>query len=364
MSKTTALEFLFRRYTRLAPSIAVSTIIILIYGYVAGRNDPIVSRIFWSPCKSYWWQNFVFLNNFSGMMGLGNCYDSVWTISVEMQLYVLTVPVVYFYIWDKQYGWIAALIWTGISFTIRTVLVAYIDAGAENLSFINDVYTPSWTRADAYGKSTRIYIRYLSLLTFPCLYILGAGCGMILYFLYDYHLGDKKRRQESWIKPQTDQQYLVSVMFWMGLLGLVIFSLFYLFAGNSWWHSTTYQLSSFSYLLWAAGLGAVTVRTAQLFLPMTFNVSYDDVFVSRFFDCSMSLSLILLILQYVAIDGRFWPVTYVLNWDCWYPIASLAYTGGLMNIMGCYMYAQWLQSLQGETSSKCCGVVGIPPSVR
>lgn len=47
------------------------------------------------------------------MMGMDNCYDSVWTISVEMQLYLLTIPVAYFYILDPQYGFFAALIWTG-----------------------------------------------------------------------------------------------------------------------------------------------------------------------------------------------------------------------------------------------------------
>jgi peptidoglycan/LPS O-acetylase OafA/YrhL len=86
MSWTTAMEFLFRRYFRLAPSIFVSTIIVMVYSYYAGLSDHLVWSHFWIPCKTYWWQNIIFLNNLSTMLGETNCYDSVWTISVEMQL--------------------------------------------------------------------------------------------------------------------------------------------------------------------------------------------------------------------------------------------------------------------------------------
>jgi peptidoglycan/LPS O-acetylase OafA/YrhL len=83
MSWTTAMEFLFRRYFRLAPSIFVSTIIVMVYSYY---GDQTAYTHFFEPCKTLWWENIVFVNNLNSLLGVSNCYDSVWTISVEMQL--------------------------------------------------------------------------------------------------------------------------------------------------------------------------------------------------------------------------------------------------------------------------------------
>jgi hypothetical protein len=41
-------------------------------------------------------------------------------------------------------------------------------------------------------------------------------------------------------------------------------------------------------------------------------------------------------------------VTWVLKWYIFFPVASLAYTGGLLNIICAYMYAAWLKSLNGS----------------
>ncbi len=38
---------------------------------------------------------------------------------------------------------------------------------------------------------------------------------------------------------------------------------------------------------------------------------------------------------YLCIEGSFWPIKWVLDWYIWYPIASLAYTAGLLNILTC-----------------------------
>ena len=50
-----------------------------------------------------------------------------------MQLYILTIPLIYFYCWEKEYGWYAAIIWTLGSFILRTVLTYWVTVN--NLSF-------------------------------------------------------------------------------------------------------------------------------------------------------------------------------------------------------------------------------------
>ena len=100
------LEFIFRRYMRLAPSIAMSTIIVTTVGYCYGPSAYLYT-LFYEPCSTLWWENVFFLNNFKGIMGVGSCYDSVWTISVEMQLYFVSLIPLYFYAWDRTYGYIA-----------------------------------------------------------------------------------------------------------------------------------------------------------------------------------------------------------------------------------------------------------------
>ena len=45
-----------------------------------------------------------------------------------MQLYILTLPVIYYYVWEKEYGYIAAAVFTAISLIIRMALAAWIAA--------------------------------------------------------------------------------------------------------------------------------------------------------------------------------------------------------------------------------------------
>ena len=48
---------------------------------------------------------------------------------------------------------------------------------------------------------------------------------------------------------------------------------------------------------------------------------------------------------YLSIDPPLWPVAQFLGLHLWYPIASLAYTGGTLNIMVCSVYAEMLVTL-------------------
>ena len=48
---------------------------------------------------------------------------------------------------------------------------------------------------------------------------------------------------------------------------------------------------------------------------------------------------------YVSLDPPFWPLSQFLSLSIWYPIAQLAYSGGVLNIMICSMYSEYLQAV-------------------
>ena len=66
-----AIDFLFHRWIRLAPTLYVATVISLIYGYYTTSSYAKVE--FYDGCKTYWWTNILFLNDFSGgLTGIGS----------------------------------------------------------------------------------------------------------------------------------------------------------------------------------------------------------------------------------------------------------------------------------------------------
>jgi len=303
-------EFLFRRFMRLAPTLYVATAIALLYGYLEKDNNIFAYGAFYQDCEHYWWENIVFLNNYSGMAGWDDCYDSVWTISVEMQLYILTIPPVAFYVWEKEYGWIAAGVWTAVTFIIRVALCAWCDATGNSYGIY--VYLPAYTRATEYG------------------------IGMILFMVWDLFISEPRELAKAAKieaaaaaaaataaglpppppfvpakePPTTTTGWILKFLFWFCLVFVAVFAFYYLSVDEGvWWRFSDNQYYSFSYLLWGSGLAAIS---------------------------------------YIAIDGTFWPMQFFLGLYAWYPIASLAYSAGVLNIMICYMYADFINALYPE----------------
>jgi hypothetical protein len=98
------------------------------------------------------------------------------------------------------------------------------------------VYTTPWGRADAYGV------------------------GMLLYMVYDYHLGDKKRRAEEAARELSNYDLFIKYTFWVLVVGAIGFGLFYLAADNTdWWIFGATQYNSFTYFLWSIVLVCVSV---------------------------------------------------------------------------------------------------------
>jgi hypothetical protein len=256
---------------RLAPTLYAGTLVAFLYGYFMHETSTSANSTFYEPCQRYWWENIFFINNFSGMAGWQDCYDSVWTISVEYQLYILTIPVVFFYCWKDEYGWLAAMVWTVSTVIIRIAVTAWCDDTGE--PFGAYVYLPSWTRAPEYGV------------------------GMMSFMCYEHYYGSVKKREA--IKPigQLAPRDLVTrCVFQLFVFGSLAFGLFYIVDNSyqDWWVFSYQQYEAFSYLLWGVTIFAV----AQL-----------------------------------TFENIVWPIKWVLSWYGFYPIAQLAYTAGTFLMM-------------------------------
>lgn len=320
LSFWTGVDFLFHRWVRLAPTLYVSTCLAILYGYY---STSAYSRVaFYDNCVDYWWLNFVFMENFFGLGKWKDCYDSVWTISVEMQLYVLTLPVVYFFVWEKHYGYIAALCFFSISFVIKMSLAQWVtDGGGGSPSAIGNynqlIYLAPWSRAAEYG------------------------IGIMLFMVWDRYVYEKEKKEKALAAKRiaamaggdleslrvaaaaggaaggnavdgtpaadADNPLVLKVMFFAAAIGFIVFAFFFLSVQYaSWWNYSVYHYYAFTYTIWALGLVSVI---------------------------------------YLALDPPFWPFAQLLGMNIWYPIASLAYTGGVLNIMVCAIYAEMLTSL-------------------
>ena len=274
-----AFEFLFRRYMRLGPVLMSGTAVAVLYGYLIHAYSAVSYKQFYSACSNYWWENAVFLNNISSMAGWGDCYDSVWTISVEYQLYILTIPVVYFHDWKQEYGWYAVAVWTTLTFGLRVLMSYYCDT--KDLSFTAYVYLTAWCRAPEYGV------------------------GMAMFMIYEYYYETPKKKAQ--IIPFHDlnsRQVLARLLFYGSIFGMFGFGFFYLLMEDyeDWWAYSYAQYESFSYFIWASTLLAVVF------------LSIDSVNGIWFF----------------------WPLRWFLSWYVWYPIAQVAYTAGVLNIIICH----------------------------
>lgn len=318
LSLKTTIEFLYRRFMRLAPSLWAAVIIAVIYGYFSPLGS-IARYTFWELCEENWWTNVIFVSNFTIMGNFGgqteDCYQSNWSISVEYQLYFLSLIPMYFYLWRREYGHIACIIWIITSAAIRTGLSYYVTEN--NLSYDGWVYEPSFCRADAYG--------------------LGMGT----YFLWDSRLKNREKDEAAkkakedkegvkkeektffaefkdriinWYAGMTRWQIFWETFFWLFMIFIIIggFDYLWLIETPDWWPFDDIYYNSWGFFIWAAALSAVI---------------------------------------YIALDGHWavYPLTWMLKWYIWYPIASLAYTGGLFQLMCSHMYGTWLTNFNSDS---------------
>lgn len=100
LSLKSVVTFLVRRYLRIAPSISFATLVVYLYGCYNPNGDNSLASDYCSDCATHWYDNFIFTANYSG----ASCWPSTWTLSNEMQFYLLSIPIVWAYVANKWFG--------------------------------------------------------------------------------------------------------------------------------------------------------------------------------------------------------------------------------------------------------------------
>ncbi len=123
----------------------VSTLFVLAYGCLNFSGDTTSTSYvdFCTYCKMYWWDNFLFTANTFTMNIF--CYNSSWTVSNEVQFYLLSVPLMWCYVWRKELGYFLVLSLASFAWWYRN----YID------TTIN--HTQVYERADQYCMGIILY---------------------------------------------------------------------------------------------------------------------------------------------------------------------------------------------------------------
>jgi len=119
--------------------------IAMLYGRYSG--DSKAKEYMYNTCTRNFWTNFAFCSNF-----YGTCLGGFWSVSVEMQLYVLSAIPVYFYLKKTSYGWIVVTIWIVAVVVARFAVLAYIvNENGYYAIYFKDIYKNTFLRADAYA---------------------------------------------------------------------------------------------------------------------------------------------------------------------------------------------------------------------
>jgi peptidoglycan/LPS O-acetylase OafA/YrhL len=131
----------------LAPNSYMSIVIVMIFGYFTSISA--IKKIFYKYCHDDAYLVILFIQNFTKC----ECNSFSWSIAAEFQFYFMGLPVIYLYSYSRVAStlFIILLIIGFFAFRIYLVL-AY-----PNLNYNTRIYTPSYTRGDAYFIGMLLY---------------------------------------------------------------------------------------------------------------------------------------------------------------------------------------------------------------
>mmetsp|Transcript_29449 Transcript_29449/g.29179 ORF Transcript_29449/g.29179 Transcript_29449/m.29179 type:complete len:224 (-) Transcript_29449:315-986(-) len=83
-------------------------------------------------CKEVWWSHILFVSNFYPH-GWGNyCSGPSWSITVDMQFFILTIPIIYIYTKNRKMGWLCLISYVLISVLSSGYITYALDMNAVN----------------------------------------------------------------------------------------------------------------------------------------------------------------------------------------------------------------------------------------
>lgn len=124
--------YFLHRYWRITPLYAYTLLIFLVlftymtagpFAWMSSNPYGAVYHIA-SSCRSYWWSNLLYINNFYPNYGdLGECMSWTWYLANDMQFYIIISPILLLlFRYRKIAGVITAVVLTLASVVVRAIL--------------------------------------------------------------------------------------------------------------------------------------------------------------------------------------------------------------------------------------------------
>uniref|UniRef100_A0A1I7V2N3 NRF domain-containing protein n=3 Tax=Caenorhabditis tropicalis TaxID=1561998 RepID=A0A1I7V2N3_9PELO len=203
--------FYVHRYLRLTPPVMFFIGFFTVYApyiqgsFAASELNALSAQA--NACRTYWWQNLLYINNFDSSAGdnLNTCYGVTWYLAVDTQLYLIA-PVVLVSLYVSFAAGVT-LVMAGCvgSITATYILYGNYDIQADGIgegnqdNFFDIIYSKPWIRCPPYligilngyllatYGSRRIRLNWaLSLVGWLTAFIIAGFC---LSATYDYDKG-------------------------------------------------------------------------------------------------------------------------------------------------------------------------------
>mmetsp|Transcript_1326 Transcript_1326/g.1443 ORF Transcript_1326/g.1443 Transcript_1326/m.1443 type:complete len:620 (-) Transcript_1326:12-1871(-) len=147
---------IFHRYYRLIfPLVFITGSAMFVFKYLG--DGPFYRRS-WdnmtNSCNSYWWTNFLFINNLHPWQMGKECIGWVWYLANDFQFFLITPPIVFLYCRNRKLGYAAVVTLIVLSMLVNGVVTAVYNlsvtlAGGE-INGQDVLYSKPWARMGAY----------------------------------------------------------------------------------------------------------------------------------------------------------------------------------------------------------------------
>lgn len=165
---------------------------------------------FCDECESDWWTNLLFINNFFKSSPYTSCYLTSYYISLEIQFFLITPPIVYAYRrWGAGFAWLSTAFLMAVGLISSFEIANSYDLNAQEIS---------------QGNSDYDYYYYYRPYTRIPAYAVGLFCALVVYG-YDHKDADRPDRAASLVGKVLGKQPWAFLSLLSGA-GIVTFCVF------------------------------------------------------------------------------------------------------------------------------------------
>jgi len=158
----------FHRYYRLIfPVVFVTGVATFLVQYLG--NGPYYKNgfnLFTSKCSTYWWTNFLFINNLYPWKIGDECIPWVWYLANDFQFFLMSPPIIYAYCKNRKLGYILPLSFCIVSMLISGVITwifgysVVLTSATATQDGMSLLYSKPWGRMGAYFVGAMFGLSY------------------------------------------------------------------------------------------------------------------------------------------------------------------------------------------------------------